>query len=253
MSLADRLDILLGVWSGNSTSLIKLADAASGGHVEEFFKTSDESANEYMSAEVRDAVLSAMRNSNYDGVQVRAVLLVLKELAEELEKLKSKVAEQWSGRPDSEHPTSRDLAIMASVTARGHANATAPRRALLIKALAGSFSPDVFLWGQQDQLMSILVDNLIHPADIAVLEKISSFRPEDKRKLHSWLQPPHDIDSLARLAKGGLIQIIQATGSSQYVHNRFIDDHRQATAERFFLQRTALGSRILKMISAGTE
>lgn len=247
MSLFEKPKELLGLLTGGPMAIVEAADAASGGHIKDF-KTSLEKLDAAIGEDTRDAALEAMHLAGYNGTRIRVIVEVLRELVEGMEKLETRWAQRSEPKPEV-----RDAVNAVAVIADDYVSVPPPRRQILMTALRGSFDPELFLWGLQDELLRRLVEARLGPEDIEVLKQMKPHvRPSmATTRPHKWEEPPpHPIESMERLARSGFIEIRQPANDTTTIP-RFIKSRHEATTSIYTLNITTEGQRLLQMLDAG--
>jgi hypothetical protein len=232
-SLLESLLVLSGQ---DLLAVTRLADAASGGHLEEYFKSSDTRFAAAVSEDTREFVLDAAKKVSYNGTALSVVFEILRSLHAEVEKV-TKLSQKWERATQSDTPPdTRDLVVGATTIAPAFESSTGPIRKMLIEALRGSFTPEIFVPGYSQELLESMIFAKLVPSDIGALSEL----PPDGRKIDIYTmkegQTDFDLEPYERLAKGGFVELRQAGVSSGA--NYFITDRTQATAPNLLIRRT---------------
>lgn len=235
---------LIRATKGDMMAIAELADQASGGHVAEFFKSSEEKLKEGLETDTRDAVLEMMKQSAYNSTIIRVVVEILAEMIGD-EQATQRIGDKWATSAEP-RPDLRDIVVGATSIAPAYASTTGPLRRLYIQALRGSFSPEIYTFGFGPELLDALVATRLLPADIAVL---AGLEREKSRQISLASHGP-ELESFERLAQGDFVEMMQdiQSGSGGPV---FITHRTQATQNQIKVRRTDKGGRVLSMIKAG--
>lgn len=235
---------ILGAYKGDILTIAELADQASGGHVADAFKTSEEKLKSALDADTRDAVLELMKLSAYNFSAIRVVFEILDELLRD-EQAMRRIDEKWSASTEP-RPNLRDVVVGATSIAPAYASTTGPLRRLYIQALRGSYVPEIYTFGFGPELLDALVAARLVPADIAVLAGLE----KEKTRQISLASHGPELESFERLARGDFVEMLQ---ESPTVGGEiaFITHRTQARRTDIKVRRTDKGSRLLAMIKAG--
>lgn len=225
-------------------AIAELADQASGGHIAEFFKSSEEKLKVATDADTRDAVLEMAKQVSYNATQLRVVVEILAELIRD-EQATRRIDEQWEASSEP-RPDLRDVVVGATSIAPAYASTTGPLRRLYIQALRGSYVPDIYTFGFGPELLDALVAARLVPADILVLAGLE----KDKARQISLASHGPDLESFERLARGDFVEMMQDINSGNG-GPAFITHRTQATQNQIKVRRTDKGGRLLAMIKAG--
>ena len=223
---------------------IEAADTVSGGHIMAAASTSDELFGEAIESDTRDAAIQAFDAARLNGSRAWPMFEILQDLVSRVERLE----EAWKDRPAGERPEVRDLIAGAALVAPSHSRQMSrSRRELILDALAGSFCPEPYLWGFQDELLRDLSKASITDADLKLLEKGNT---NDPPKIQiSQLHSSAIIDGLERLALGNFILLEVTGGGRTLIRTRHDKWHGRATT--ISGKTTHRGRKLLLMIEAG--
>lgn len=225
-------------------AIAELADQASGGHIAEFFKSSEEKLKAATDADTRDAVLEMAKQVAYNATQLRVVIEILAEMIGN-EQANKRIDETWQATNEP-RPDLRDVVVGATSIAPAYASTTGPLRRLYIQALRGSYVPEIYTFGFGPELLDALVAARLGPEDIRVLASLE----KDKARPVSLVSHGPELESFERLARGDFIEMMQEIDSEN--HGRVFITHRtEATQKQVKVRRTDKGGRLLAMIKAG--
>lgn len=240
MMLLKKLQQLIGVSKGNPVAVVQTADAASGGHLTEFFKTSSERLEEAITTEVRDGFLEMAKIVEYNGTALKLVVEILDRLVSDQERAET-LKDAWRDRDDP--PDLRDMFVGASAVAPAYATSTAPLRRLYITALRGSYAPEIFTFGFGPGLLKAMINSEVIPEDLDVLDTLATYGDKDLR-----LDTPSDaLESYERLAAGGFVELMQNVHGAPH----FILKRTEALMLAVKVRITPKGRRLRVMIKRG--
>lgn len=242
MEALETLTKLMSFTGGSQVKTgLDLADAATGGHLAEFLKSTQEDVAVAVEEDTRDAALKALDLARLNEVRIGVVL----ELLEELLGNQKGLSEAWEG---SHHapPEFAQVVAIASIVATGYTRQPSRvRKELLLDAMFGSLDPELFVWGQQDELLEGLMSARLGKRDVDALRALDSGLqgcvPEDARMEH-W----------ERLASEGFVamQTMERAGGSgpAYIVHR---TQLRGGVRSFGVTRTPKGDRLLQLLDAG--
>lgn len=243
--LPDIITKLIRVANGDIIAIASLADEVAGGHVKNFFATTQAKLDKATNEDTRDALLEMMKQVGYNATAFLVSVEVLQHLHEDVEAMR-KIAEKWK---DSEapQPDLRDVVVGATAIAPAFAASTGPLRAMYIIALRGSYTPEIFKWGYSRELLESMIYAKLLPSDIDVLAEVTQSAANyinlKKMTKHTVAV---EFDPYERLATGGFIDMRQDRGTPLFVTAR-----TQATCEDLEVRATPKGRRLLTMMQAG--
>lgn len=238
---------LLAVLKGDLMGTAKFIDQESGGHLAEFFKSSQERLDAGIAEDINTAVLEMAKRVDHSASQLRIVIEILELLTRD-EAAQARIDAQWQAAEaageKTPRPDLRDVVVGATTIAPAYAASTAPLRRLYVHALRGSYAPQVFTFGLGPELLEALIAARILPADITFLEEL------EKSKAVNIMMTSHgpELDSYERLARGDFVELMQ---ENRQGGPAFITHRTQATQDRIKVRQTTKGSRLLTMIRAG--
>ncbi|MBZ5709629.1 hypothetical protein [Nannocystis pusilla] len=234
---------LLRATRGDMQAIAELADQASGGHIAEFFKSSEEKLKSVTDADTRDAVLEMAKQVAYNATQLRVVVEILAELNGSQQAM-TRIDEKWASSSDP-RPDLRDVVVGATSIAAAYGSTTGPLRRLYIQALRGSYAPEIYTFGFGPELLDALVVARLVPADIEALAGLGNLM----RQIDLISHGP-ELESFERLARGDFVEMMQPSPSVGGPL-AFITHRTQATRSELKIRRTDKGRRLLAMIKAG--
>lgn len=240
-----QLAKLIALSKGNPVAVLETADAASGGHVEKFFKTSQEKFGDASDQMVRDGFLEMSKLVQYNGTAIRVMIEILTEVLGN-EDVTARFSQAW-GASTEEPPELRDVIVGAAQIVSAYASTTRPIRHLYLDALRGSYSPEIFTFGFGPELLDALIDSRLIPSDIDVLRELV------RQEKHSFkLLPGYSkIDACERLATVDFIEMHQDQRARSSDRVLFIKKRTDAASEHITARPTMKGRRLLNMIDAG--
>lgn len=240
--------ILLGVLKGDLMGTAKFIDQESGGHLADFFKTSQERLDAGIAEDINTAVLEMAKRVDHSASQLRIVIEIL-ELFTSDEAAAARIDAQWKAAEaageKTPRPDLRDVVVGATAIAHAYAASTAPLRRLYVQALRGSYAPQVYTFGLGPELLDSLVSAHIVPADVSHLEAL------EKSKTIPVSLSSHgpELESYERLAAGDFVEMMQHDGGG---HGPLFIKHRtEAMVGQIKVRQTTKGTRLLTMIRAG--
>jgi hypothetical protein len=238
---------LLQALSGDTLAAAQLADSVSGGHINDFLTTSQEKLDKEFQGQVAEAAIEALDLARLANTRIR----VLVEVMQLLMKAEDALEKRWAARPEQEYPERRDLVAASAIVARAFPRqVNHGQRRLLIQALRGAFDPELYLWGEQDILLSAMIDARITVGDVEELRRMSQQPVEENLDaLNPVLQ---SIDSWERLSAGDFAEILAPRADSQ---QHGIIRHRSETFPQAKIRAriTRRGQMMLKMLDAGLK
>jgi hypothetical protein len=239
---------LLAVLHGDLLGTAEFMDQETGGHLAEFFKTSQERLDKGIGEDINGAVLEMARKVDHSATQLRIVIEILDQLvgdkaAMDLLDAKWDAAEGAGER--SPRPDLRDVIVGATSIAPAYASTTGPLRRLYIEALRGSYAPTIYTFGLGPELLDALIAARILPIDIAFLEGIE----KNKTVTLSLVSHGAELESYERLASGDFVEMMQSSKGGTFA--TFITHRTQATTSEIKVRQTTKGSRLLAMLKAG--
>jgi len=239
---------LLAATSGDMEAIGELADQASGGHLAEFFRTSQEKLDSGIAEDTRDAVLEMAKQVAYNGTQLRIVIELVAALVDKADAC-AEIDRRWSTdtADQSERPELRDVVVGATSIAPAYASSTAPLRKLYVEALRGSYAPEIFTFAFGPELLEALVRSAIIPQDIEVLADLqrSGVREFDLN-LTTPLKP--ELENCERLASGGFVEM---SARGPFPGPLCIRHRTEALNPDLKVRITHRGRLLLTMIAAG--
>lgn len=245
MMLPTIVQKLLKATQGDLSAIAELADQANGGHVAEFFKSSEEKLKAGVDADTRDAVLEMAKLVAYNATQLRVAIEIIAELVRD-KQISNLIESKWTGNSEPQ-PDLRDVIVGAVSIAPAYATTTGPIRQLYIQALRGSYAPEIYTFGFGPELLSALIAARLAPADIEALATLE----RDRTRQLSLESHGAELESFERLAHGDFVEIMQIANSDTGAPV-FITHRTQATQRQIKIRRTDKGARLLKMIKIGS-
>lgn len=238
----------LAVLKGDPLAMAEFIDQETGGHLAEFFKTSQERLDRGISADINDAVAEMWRKVEHSATQLRIVVEIIDLLVGDqsaMDSVDAKWAAAEAAGERSPRPDLRDIVVGATGIAPAYASTTGPLRRLYIEALRGSYAPPIYTFGLGPELLDALVAARLVPVDITYLEGI------EKNKTVTLSLASHgvELESYERLASGDFVEMMQDLQGGTGV--TFITHRTQATQNLIKVRQTTKGSRLLAMLKAG--
>jgi hypothetical protein len=226
---------------GPGLPALELADSVSGGHMKKAAKTSDELFSSEIDIDTREAALMGLDLARLNDARFRVVL----ELIQKIIDVEDELAKRWADRPVEERPELRDLQAGAALVAKGYAQQQShQRRRIIVDALRGSFCPEPYLWGFQDELLRGLIDSRLTESDINVLRSMSP--PQQDILEGDGLLTSPKMESYERLANAELV--VMRT-SENVVRSRL----EIGRSSKVLVYRTHKGGKLLIMLDAGRQ
>ena len=154
---------LLAVLHGDPLGTAEFIDQETGGHLAEFFKTSQERLDKGIGEDINGAVLEMARKVDHSATQLRIVIEILDQLVGDkaaMDVLDAKWDAAEAAGERSPRPDLRDIVVGATSIAPAYASTTGPLRRLYIQALRGSYAPPIYTFGLGPELLDALYQYL---------------------------------------------------------------------------------------------
>lgn len=241
-SISGTIGKLIRAAKGDPTAMAQLADAASGRHMERFFKTQDEVLKGEIDAMTRDGFLEIAKQVDFLSTSFIVVLEILDRLVADKERAVAleKAWDQHGGEP----PPLRDLISGATRIEDAYSRSTAPIQRLYVDALRGSFAPAIYGFGRGPELMDALIRSGVGPVEIEHLEDL---RAKGDRQIQ-LTAVDEKLESYEHLAGGDFVEMLQSGSPG---HPLFIRHRTEAVHPAVKIRITPRGRRLLDMIAAG--
>jgi hypothetical protein len=231
--------LLTALKAGPGLEVIELADAVSGGHIKAATKTSTEHFADALDTDTREAALMGLDLARLNEARFRVVLEILEKIID----VQDSLADRWEKYPVEQRPELRDLQAGAALVAGGYARQQShQRRQIIIDALRGSFCPEPYLWGFQDELLRGLIESGLTLADFEFLNRLSPSQDltlSIEEVIHS-----DAMDTYEKLASVDFATILAA---GNLVRSRY----EAAGLSTVQVRRSPKGTKLIEMIEAG--